>query len=86
MEEAVRKLSGKAADALHIKNRGYIREGYYADICIFNPEIIADKGTFTEPEQYPEGIEFVFVNGRLQIENGNANGCRAGKVLCLNSK
>ncbi len=86
IEEAVRKLSGKAADALHIKNRGYIKEGYYADICIFNPETIADKGTFTEPEQFPTGIEYVFVNGVLELESGDANGSRAGKVLCLNSK
>ncbi len=86
LQEAVRKLSGKAADALHINNRGYIREGYYADICIFDPDTIADKGTFTEPEQYPEGIEYVFVNGELQVDCGKANGSRAGKVICLNSK
>ncbi|MBO6129948.1 MAG: D-aminoacylase [Pseudobutyrivibrio sp.] len=86
IQEAVRKLSGKAADALHIQNRGYIREGYYADICIFNPETILDKGTFTEPEQYPVGIDYVFVNGVIQLENGKANGSRTGKILCLNSK
>lgn len=86
LEEAVRKLSGKAADALHIKNRGYIREGYYADLCIFNPETITDKGTFTEPEQFPEGIEYVLVNGEVALAKGVATGSRAGRVICLNSK
>ena len=86
LEEAVRKLSGKAADALHIKNRGYIKEGYYADICIFNPKTVIDKGTFTEPEQFPEGIDYVFVNGNVALENGAETNVRAGRVLCLNSK
>lgn len=86
LEAAVRKLSGKAADALRIRNRGYIKEGYYADICIFNPDVVMDKGTFTEPEQFPEGIEYVFVNGVLELEKGNPTGSRAGKIVCLNSK
>lgn len=86
LEEAVRKLSGKAADALHIKNRGYVKEGYFADLCIFDSEKIMDKGTFTEPEQFPEGIEYVFVNGIVALEKGRATAGRAGKVICLNSK
>ena len=86
LEEAVRKLSGKAADALHIKNRGYIKEGYYADLCIFNPDTVTDMGTFTEPEQFPEGIEYVFVNGNPALDKGRVNEKRAGKIICLNSK
>ncbi len=86
IEEAVRKMSGKAADALHINNRGYIKEGYYADIVIFDQTKIIDKGTFTEPEQFPCGIEYVFVNGNLALEKGKASDTRAGRVLCLNSK
>ncbi|MCR5717226.1 MAG: D-aminoacylase [Lachnospiraceae bacterium] len=86
LEEAVRKLSGKAADALHIHHRGYIKEGYYADLCIFDPDTVEDRGTFTKPEQYPAGIRYVFVNGVLELEKGTVNQNRAGKVLCLNSK
>lgn len=81
LEEAVRKLTFKAAEAFHINKRGLLREGYYADITIFDPEKIIDKGTFTEPEQYPDGIEYVLVNGKIALEKGCVSEKRAGKVL-----
>ena len=81
LEEAVRKLSGKAADALHIKKRGYIREDYFADLVLFDEGKIIDKGTFTEPEHFPEGIEMVMVNGDIALEKGKATGQRSGLVI-----
>ncbi len=57
LEETVYKLTHKAAAAVNIKRRGLLKPGYYADITIFNPDTVLDRGTFTDPIQYPEGIE-----------------------------
>ncbi len=82
LETAVRKMTGRPADVFEIKERGYIREGYYADLCLFSSSTIIDKGTFTEPEQFPEGIEYVLVNGSIEVENGKTKvKNRSGKVI-----
>ena len=61
--------------------RGELKAGNYADICIFNPETVIDKGTFTDPIQYPEGIEYVIVNGKVTVEKGKHTENRSGVVL-----
>ena len=81
LEETIYKMTGKAAEAFHMKERGRIREGYFADLTLFDPKVIIDTGTFTQPEQFPEGIVFVLVNGQLAIEKGTVTGRRAGIVL-----
>ncbi|NTV79693.1 MAG: amidohydrolase family protein, partial [Clostridiales bacterium] len=81
MEEAVYKMTGKAAKAFHIRERGILKEGYFADITIFNPNTVIDKGTFSNPEQYPEGIAYVIVNGQIEIALGEFTGDRAGRVI-----
>ncbi len=81
LEEAVYKLTYKAAKAMNIKNRGLLKTGYNADITIFNPDTVLDLGTFTEPMQFPAGIEYVIVNGRVAVEQGNYIGIRAGEVI-----
>lgn len=81
LEEAVYKLTGKAAESFHINKRGFIKEGYFADITIFDPENIIDKGTFTKPEQYPEGIAYVLVNGNIALNKNHVSEKRSGKVL-----
>ena len=81
LEEAVYKMTKKPATAFHMTDRGEIREGAYADITIFNPDTVIDKGTFTDPIQYPEGIEYVLVNGIVTVENGEHTGVRNGAVL-----
>lgn len=81
LEEAVHKMTGKAAQSMNIKKRGYIKEGYFADLVLFNKDSVSDRGTFTDPEQYPDGIEYVIVNGTVELEHGTENGLRAGKVL-----
>jgi N-acyl-D-amino-acid deacylase len=55
---------------LGLQDRGLLKVGYAADIVMFDPNTIADKGTFVEPNQYPEGIEIVMVNGRIALING----------------
>lgn len=82
-EEAVRKMTLLPAQKLKLKDRGLISEGIWADIVVFNPETVVDKATYTEPHQYPEGIEYVLVNGKVVIERGKHSGALSGKVLRL---
>ncbi len=81
LEEAIHKLTLKAAEAFHLKERGALAEGNFADIVLFDPEKITDKGTFVEPEQYPEGIWHVIVNGVVALRDGKETGLRAGHVI-----
>jgi N-acyl-D-amino-acid deacylase len=81
LEEAIHKMTKKPATTFNIRNRGEIKEGNYADICIFNPDTVIDKGTFTDPIQYPEGIEYVIVNGVVTVKEGKHTGKRNGVVL-----
>jgi len=81
LEEAIRKMTSLPANILSIDRRGLIKEGYYADISIFDPATIIDKATFDDPHQYAEGINSVIVNGKIVVENGAHNGNRPGKVL-----
>ncbi len=80
LEEAVRKLTGLAADTFGFKDHGYIREGLRANLVLFNPETIEDLATFDNPEQYPGGLPHVFVGGRLVVRDGALTGQRPGHV------
>jgi len=66
------------AETLGLKDRGLIREGYWADITIFDPNTITDMGTYANPHQYPKGIPYVIVNGTLVIENSEHTGALPG--------
>ena len=81
MEEAIRRLSGFPADNLGIGKRGYLRPGYFADIVIFDPQIINDKATFEEPLQFAVGVEQVFVNGVQVISDSNHTGKFPGRFV-----
>jgi N-acyl-D-amino-acid deacylase len=81
MPQAVRKMSSMAAEKLGLDGRGYLKEGFFADIVLFNPETVADRATYEEPYQFPEGIKYVFVNGALAVEDGEQTPARAGRVL-----
>ena len=81
LEEAVRKMTSLPAQILSIKQRGLIKEGYYADITVFDSKTIIDKATFEDPHQYAEGIHSVIVNGVIVVEQGVHNGNKPGKVL-----
>jgi N-acyl-D-amino-acid deacylase len=70
MEEAIRRLTGFPANNLGIKNRGYLKPGYFADVVVFDPELIEDKATFEKPLQFAVGVEDVFVNG-VQVLSGS---------------
>jgi N-acyl-D-amino-acid deacylase len=81
LPQAVRKLSGMPADKLRLKGRGYIKEGLYADLVIFNPSTVIDAATFEDPYQFPKGIEHVLVNGKFAVRAGKQTGERAGEIL-----
>ncbi|HCL00370.1 MAG TPA: hypothetical protein DHW42_09755, partial [Candidatus Marinimicrobia bacterium] len=81
LNTAIKKMTSMPAEKLGIKKRGIIQKGYFADITIFNPETVLDNATFTNPHQYPDGIEYVIVNGKLTIEQGNHTDVFAGRVL-----
>lgn len=81
LEEAVRKMTSLPAQRLGIKDRGLIREGMYADIVIFNPKKIIDRASYARPHQYPQGVEYVIVNGKIVVEREKHTGALAGKVL-----
>lgn len=81
LETAIYKMTGKSAQVLGLNDRGLLKEGYSADIVIFDFDNVIDKGDYTDPKQYPVGINHVFVNGELVIDNGEDTGNRPGRVL-----
>jgi len=81
LENAVRASTSLPAQILGLRDRGMIREGYHADIVVFDPETIKDKATFFEPHQYAEGISYVLVNGIFVVDDGKLTWEKPGNVL-----
>ncbi len=79
--EAVRRLSGLPASNLGLDHRGFIQEGMFADIVIFDPATIADRATFEKPHQYAVGVKHVFVNGVQVLRDGEHTGAKPGRAL-----
>jgi len=81
LEDAVRKMTSLPAQILRLKDRGLLKEGYWADVVVFDPETVSDAATYQNPQQYAKGVPFVFVNGAVVIDGGNHTGARPGKVI-----
>lgn len=81
LPEAVRKMSGLPVERLGLSDRGRLAKGMKADVVLFNPDTVRDKATYTEPYQYPVGIEYVFVNGQVVIGPGGHTGALPGQIL-----
>ncbi len=81
MQEAIRRMTSLPAYNIGIADRGQLREGYYADVVVFDPEKIADQATFEEPHQYATGVWHVFVNGEQVLKNGRHTGATPGRVV-----
>lgn len=79
--QAVYKMTGLPARALGLTNRGVLRPGTWADIVILDPTRVSDRATFTDAHQYPQGIEYVLVNGQVAVANERTTSVRAGMVL-----
>ncbi len=84
MKEALYKMTYLPAKAFGLKDRGLIREGMKADITIFNEVDIIDKATFESPHQYPEGINYVIINGKLAIDQSEFKKIKSGEILRKN--
>jgi N-acyl-D-amino-acid deacylase len=81
VEEAVRKITSSPARKFKMTDRGVLKPGAYADIVAVNMETVTDKGNALEPRQYPEGIEYVAINGKLVVDNSKHTGALPGKIL-----
>ena len=81
IEEAIRRLTALPASNMKISKRGSLKNGYYADVVIFDPEKIRDNATFEKPRQYASGIVHVFVNGIQVIKDGEHTGAKPGRVV-----
>jgi N-acyl-D-amino-acid deacylase len=86
LEQAVRSASGLPADILGLTDRGYLKQGQFADIAIFNPAKIIDGATFDQPFEPPQGIPWVFVNGTAAVKNGEPTKSLSGRALRHPSK
>ena len=81
LHEAIYRLSGLPATNLKIRHRGFLREGYYADVVVFDPATIQDHATFEKPHQYSTGVYHVFVNGEQGLKDGEHTGATPGRVV-----
>ena len=81
LEDAIRRMTSLPAQKFGFKNRGLLREGMAADIIIFDPETVTDHSTYEKPHAYTSGIDYVFVNGKITLNQGRHTGIRNGKVL-----
>jgi N-acyl-D-amino-acid deacylase len=84
--ECVDHLTGRAARRLRLTDRGLVREGYGADLVLFDPETVHDTATFDDPRQQAAGIPYVFVNGVAAIDDGRPTGALAGRSLMRRRK
>ena len=81
MKEAIRRLSGLPAANLGLDHRGFLKEGMFADVVVFDPASIADRATYEKPHQYAVGMKHVFVNGVQVLKDGEHTGAKPGRAL-----
>ena len=81
LSEAIRKMTGLSAAKLRLKERGLIKEGYYADLVIFDLEKISGLATFNDPIKFPVGIDYVIVNGVIVAEKGKHINKKPGRII-----
>jgi len=81
LETAIHKMTGLPARKIQLEDRGVIRPGAFADLVAFSPDTIRDTATFTDPHQYPQGINLVVVNGKITVREGSMTGTLAGRPV-----
>jgi N-acyl-D-amino-acid deacylase len=81
LADAIRKLSGQPATNLGLDHRGFVKEGMFADVVIFDPATMGDRATFEKPHQYAVGVKHVFVNGVQVLKDGDHTGSKPGRAL-----
>ncbi len=86
LEDAVRKMTSLPAQTFNLRDRGQIREGFAADLVVFDETAVADKATFDNPHQYAEGFSLVVVNGQIVFDGTRMTGAMPGRALYGNGK
>jgi dihydroorotase/N-acyl-D-amino-acid deacylase len=81
LEDAIRKFTSLAAQRVKLDNRGLLKQDYFADITIFDPNTVADVATFEDPNRISRGIQYVLVNGVVEVDNGKVTGDVGGRPL-----
>ncbi len=81
LPDAVRKMTSLPAARLGLADRGKIATGLMADLVVFDPATVADKATYQQPHQYPVGIDYVLVNGQIEVDSGKFTSARGGRVI-----
>jgi N-acyl-D-amino-acid deacylase len=81
LEDVIRRLTSHPASVLGLRERGSLKEGYFADVVVFDPARIQDHATYAEPHQYSTGVSQVIVNGQLALENGEPTAARPGRFV-----
>jgi N-acyl-D-amino-acid deacylase len=81
LTDAIRRLSGLPAANLKLDDRGLLRNGFLADVVVFDPATISDHATFDTPHQYATGVSHVFVNGVQVLKDGEHTGSKPGRVV-----
>ena len=81
LEEIIRHITSSPAQRLGLTDRGLVKEGLTADLVVFDPQTIIDKATYSEPRQFPLGIDYVLVNGEIVVAKGKHTGVLAGRAL-----
>ena len=81
LQDAVRRLTALPATNLAIKQRGWLKPGYYGDVVVFDPAAVQDHATFDKPRQLATGVEDVFVNGVQVLKDGKHTGATPGRVV-----
>ena len=76
LEDALRKMTSLPARTFGFRDRGPVREGYWADLVVFDPARVEDKATYTQPHQFSQGFDLVLVNGQPVVEEGKLTGAR----------
>ena len=81
LEEAIRRMTSATAARLHLRDRGLLREGMFADVVVFDPSTVADLATFEKPHQLSVGMKYVLVNGAVVVRDGRHTGAKPGRVV-----
>lgn len=81
LEKAIQKMTGMPATRVGLRDRGFLRAGMFADITVFDPKTVIDRATFEMSNQYPQGIQYVVVNGQISVDGGQRTSALAGRPL-----
>lgn len=81
LEEAIRRMTSLPAQKFNLRDRGMLREGMAADVVVFDPALVGDVATYSNPHAYSKGFQYVLVNGQVVVDEGKHTGVRNGQVL-----